>query len=72
MPLAEKGAWGKGRQPLSPPQHTVTRSAISAPNIFQQSERSIPHSRRAVTVAFAVSTKILSWSFSVESLLSFI
>jgi hypothetical protein len=21
MPLAEKGAWGKGRQPLSPPQH---------------------------------------------------
>ncbi len=23
MPLAEKGAWGKGRQPLSPHQHTV-------------------------------------------------
>jgi hypothetical protein len=22
-PLAEKGAWGKGRQPLSPPQRTV-------------------------------------------------
>ena len=22
MPLAEKGARGKGRQPLSPPQHT--------------------------------------------------
>ena len=27
MPLAEKGARGKGRQPLSPPQHTETRSA---------------------------------------------
>ena len=24
MPLAEKGVRGKGRQPLSPPQHTVT------------------------------------------------
>ena len=23
MPLAEKGVRGKGRQPLSPPQHTV-------------------------------------------------
>jgi len=30
MPLAEKGARGKGRQPLSPPQHAVTPSAISA------------------------------------------
>jgi hypothetical protein len=29
MPLAEKGARGKGRQPLSPPQHTVTPSAIA-------------------------------------------
>src|SRR5215510_743655 len=26
-PLAEKGARGKGRQPLSPPQYTVARSA---------------------------------------------
>jgi hypothetical protein len=33
MPLAEKGARGKGRQPLSPPQHTVARSANSAPTI---------------------------------------
>ena len=32
MPLVEKGVRGKGRQPLSPPQHTVTRSAQSAPN----------------------------------------
>lgn len=32
MPLAEKGVRGKGRQPLSPPQHTETRSANSAPN----------------------------------------
>ena len=32
MPLAEKGVRGKGRQPLSPPQHTETRSAISAPS----------------------------------------
>ncbi len=24
MPLAEKGVRGKGRQPLSPPQHTET------------------------------------------------
>ena len=32
MPLAEKGVRGKGRQPLSPPQHTVARSANSAPN----------------------------------------
>ena len=31
MPLAEKGVRGKGRQPLSPPQRRVTRSAISAP-----------------------------------------
>jgi len=31
VPLAEKGVRGKGRQPLSPPQHTETRSAISAP-----------------------------------------
>jgi hypothetical protein len=31
-PLAEKGVRGKGRQPLSPPQHTVARSANSAPN----------------------------------------
>src|SRR5437667_11332550 len=23
MPVAEKGLWGKGRQPLSPPQHTI-------------------------------------------------
>jgi len=23
MPLTEKGVRGKGRQPLSPPQHTV-------------------------------------------------
>jgi hypothetical protein len=23
MPLAEKGVRGKGRQPLSPPQHTA-------------------------------------------------
>jgi len=30
MPLAEKGVRGKGRQPLSPPQHIETRSAISA------------------------------------------
>ena len=30
MPLAEKGVRGKGRQPLSPPQHAVTPSAISA------------------------------------------
>lgn len=30
MPLAEKGVRGKG-QPLSPPQHTETRSAMSAP-----------------------------------------
>jgi hypothetical protein len=35
MPLAEKGVRGKGRQPLSPPQHTATpernqRSGISA------------------------------------------
>jgi len=27
MPLAEKGVRGKGRQPLSPPQHTEIRSA---------------------------------------------
>lgn len=27
MPLAEKGVRGKGRQPLSPPQHTETRGA---------------------------------------------
>ncbi len=33
MLLAEKGARGKGRQPLSPPQHTATRSAISAPHV---------------------------------------
>jgi hypothetical protein len=32
MPLAEKGARGKGRQPLSPPQLTVTRSAMSVPD----------------------------------------
>ena len=25
MPLAEKGERGKGRQPLSPPQHPVAR-----------------------------------------------
>jgi hypothetical protein len=31
MPLAEKGVRGKGRQPLSPPQHTAARSARSAP-----------------------------------------
>jgi hypothetical protein len=31
MPLAEKGVRGKGRQPLSPPQHTVAPSARSAP-----------------------------------------
>jgi hypothetical protein len=31
-PLAEKGVRGKGRQPLSPPQHTEPRSAISAPS----------------------------------------
>jgi hypothetical protein len=30
--LAEKGAPGTGRQPLSPPQHTEARSAMSAPN----------------------------------------
>jgi hypothetical protein len=29
MPLAEKGVRGKGRQPLSPPQHTETRSATA-------------------------------------------
>src|SRR5215471_9932068 len=27
MPQAEKGVRGKGRQPLSPPQHTEARSA---------------------------------------------
>jgi hypothetical protein len=31
MPLAEKGARGKAAG-LAPPQHTETRSAISAPN----------------------------------------
>ncbi len=32
MPLAEKRVRGKGRQPLSPPQHKETRSAFfSAP-----------------------------------------
>jgi hypothetical protein len=36
MPLAEKGVRGKGRQPLSPPQHTEPgnkrrRSAITVP-----------------------------------------
>jgi len=35
MPLAEKGV-GKGRQPLSPPQHTVARSANSAPKWLSQ------------------------------------
>ena len=69
MPLAEKGVRGKGRQPLSPPQHAVTRSAISAPNIFGR-DLSL-HCRRAGTVEFAVSIKIFSWSVSVESLRSF-
>jgi hypothetical protein len=32
MALAEKGARGKGRQPLSPHQHTAARSVSSAPN----------------------------------------
>jgi hypothetical protein len=39
VPLAEKGAWGKGRQPLSPPQRTVARSAISAPNRAVKTQR---------------------------------
>ena len=30
MPLAEKGVRGKGRQPLSPHQHSVAPSAMSA------------------------------------------
>jgi len=33
LPVAEKGARGKGRQPFAPPQHTESPSAISAPNI---------------------------------------
>ena len=35
MPLAEKGVRGKGRQPLSPPQHTGPRSANSAPDLHK-------------------------------------
>jgi hypothetical protein len=30
MPLAEKGVRGKGRQPLSPPQHTETPASDSS------------------------------------------
>ncbi len=33
MLLTEKGARGKGRQPLSPPSTGETRSAVSAPDI---------------------------------------
>ena len=41
MPLAEK-AVGKGRQPLSPPQRRVARSAHSAPyRNFQWTESSL-------------------------------
>jgi len=39
MPLAEKGVRGKGRQPLSPPQHAeATRSAahVSADDVHAQ------------------------------------
>ncbi len=32
--LAEKGVRGKGQQPLSPPQHTLARSANSAPRLI--------------------------------------
>jgi hypothetical protein len=32
MIVARMGVWGKGRQPFSPPQHAMTRSAGSAPN----------------------------------------
>ena len=39
--LAEKGARGKGRQPLSPPQHTEARSASSAPLVETQRSRRI-------------------------------
>jgi hypothetical protein len=31
VPQAEKGVRGKGRQPFSPPQHTVTPERDSAP-----------------------------------------
>ncbi len=52
MPLAEKGVRGKGRQPLSPPQHAETRSAISAPlsreDTIQSREDARPVSRKSV------------------------
>jgi hypothetical protein len=31
MVVARMGVWGKGQQSLAPPQHSVTRSADSAP-----------------------------------------
>jgi hypothetical protein len=42
MLLAEESGAGKGRHVLSPPQHTETRSAISAPllgTVFQGVQR---------------------------------
>ena len=53
MPLAEKGVRGKGRQPLSPPQHTVARSANSAPKWLSQHSavRTKPTARRTLRVS---------------------
>ena len=52
MPLAEKGVRGKGRQPLSPPQHTVARSANSAPKWLSQHSavRTKPLARQTLRV----------------------
>jgi hypothetical protein len=41
MPLAEKGVRGKGRQPLSPPQHTEALE-----------RECVPSTRRCAKLAF--------------------
>jgi len=75
MSLAEKGVRGKGRQPLSPPQHTVARSANSAPKRFNwarkllemRGERDSSYSRFAASSSRKRSNATLTASRSFAS-----
>jgi hypothetical protein len=60
MPLAEKGVRGKGRQLLSPPQHTVTRSAYSAPNLGDLGCSTLRHFFDLVNLADSISCRCLA------------
>ena len=78
MPQAEKGARGKGRQPLSPPQHTEPRSANSAPPEFLLISFRLEHNERlkidwswATQMKRFIDWRIFFITMGVASLLAF-